>query len=406
MKTTTNQMTSRERVHAAYKGLPVDRTPIFIWLNAHTGCKLMATYKPGRFAARNMGAKFLWKKFETGGNADAPEFWRMAPLMFDIHTFNYANEYGLELGSDILLASFATPWRYSKIYRKNGKFHFDDIYGVTRAMGHGIYPDMVKPAIGSIKDIDTYQFPDMTNESLYNMFRKIRKRYPDTCIAAEVWGSQDFTSTSLFGMEHFMMNLIEYPDEMKSFLRKWTDNQVEVLVRSVRAGADTVFIEEDYGYDNRTFISMDMWKEFTCPNLKRLVDAAHEEGAPVILHSCGYQMPFLPHYVELGIEMLQSFQPKAGNDFEKAMRDYGDKLTFITGIDIQQGEAMSARELKEDILQYYKLGQGRGKGQILGTTHEIQYTMPDENNHIIFDTIKEVQAGRHDNSIETNRGIT
>jgi len=395
MVTFRDEMTSRQRVHAAYKRQPTDRAPIFIWLNAHAGCKMMAEYRPGRYRRRNLLAKFLWGRFRKGGYANAGEIWRTAPMIFDIHTFNYANEYALELGSDILLASFATPWKYTKMYLENGHLRFYDIFGVTRAMGHGIYPDMIGPAIKTIEDTRTYEFPDTSNEKLYDMFRKARARYPDVCIAAEVWGPQDFTNTSLFGTESFMLKLVEYPDQMKDFLRRWTECQRDILVRSVRAGADAVFIEDDYGYDNRTFISMDMWKEFTYPNLKILVDAAHEEGAAVILHSCGYQMPLLPHYVELNIDMLQSFQPKAGNDFREACEKYGDRLTFITGIDIQQGESMSAAELKDDILDYYRTGRKRG-ALILGTTHEVQYTMPDENIRVIFETVDEVRRGVYD----------
>lgn len=390
----TSTMTSYERVHAVYKGLPTDRKPIFIWLNAHTGCKMMAEYKPAKSSMRNILAAFFWNRFKKGGLADAKELWRICPMIFDIHTFNWANEYALELGSDILLASFATPVKYTKIYKKDNRIWFYDIYGVTRSMGNGIYPDMVKPAIENIDAVKTYKFPDTSDKSLYTVFKKLRKKYPDVCIAAEVWGPQDFTSTSIFGMEKFMLNLIEYPDEMKQFIDKWTDNQLKVLINSVRAGADTVFIEEDYGYNNQIFMSMKMWKEFTYPNLKKLVDAAHEEKAAVIMHSCGYQKPFLPYYVDMGIEMLQSFQPGAGNDFAKAVKKYGDNLTFITGIDIQQGEFMTPDELKQNILDYHKL-KSSGRGNILGLTHELQYTMPDKNIQTIFEIIKEVQKGLH-----------
>jgi len=57
---------------------------------------------------------------------------------------------------------------------------------------------------------------------------------------------------------------------------------------------------------------------------------------------------------------------------------------------------MSPQELQEKILRYHKLGQGARKEQILGTTHEIQYTMPEANTAVIFETIKKVQAGQHD----------
>lgn len=234
------QMTSRERVHAAIKGLPMDRVPVFYWINAHTGCRLMTEYKPARKKSWNAFARLLWAKYNRPGNPG--EIWRLLPLTFDIHTFNFANAYALDLGADMILASYATPWRYATFFLKNGHIMMKDIYGVKRSLGAGIYPDMVEPAIHDIKEAKTFRLPDPTRDGLYDIFRKYRRDYPQASIAAEVWGPQDFTSTSMFGMEHYMLNLVDYPKEMQDFLRRWTDYHIEVARRSVAAGADMVFL--------------------------------------------------------------------------------------------------------------------------------------------------------------------
>lgn len=387
------KMTSLERIHAAAKGLPVDRAPVFIWLNAHTGAKLMADSIPSKNRSWNFIAKFLWNRFRAK-EFYAKELWRLSPLIFDIHMFNWANLYSVELGSDMFMAAHGTPWRYAKFSLKNGSIRIRDIFGVTRCMG-GIYPDMMEPPIKTVKDLVHYQFPDVDNPKLFEPFRKFRGQFPDVSIAPEIWGPQDFTATSMMGMERFMVFLYDYPEEMKSFLKKWTDGQIAIIRKSVEAGADLVAIYDDYGYDNSPIMSPVMWKEFIFPELHRLVDAAHEAGALVMLHSCGYQMPFLDSYVEAGIDILQSFQPMAGNNFEKAYTQYGDRLCFMTGIDIQRGEFLTREEYKMEIIQNYRIGRSKNRF-VLGTTHEIQYTMPDANLATIFETIKEIQDGRYD----------
>jgi uroporphyrinogen decarboxylase len=138
-----------------------------------------------------------------------------------------------------------------------------------------------------------------------------------------------------------------------------------------------------------------MWREFTFPHLKKHVEAIHDAGALAMLHSCGYQMPFLQHYVEAEVDILQSFQPKAGNDFEVAHREFGDRLTFCTGVDVQRGEMMTPEELRDDILRAYRIG-GRNGRHILGYTHMLQYTMPAENLEAILRTVREIQQGLHD----------
>ena len=117
-------------------------------------------------------------------------------------------------------------------------------------------------------------------------------------------------------------------------------------------------------------------------------------GALTILHSCGYQMTLLDSYVEAGLDMLQAFQSLAGNDLASGYAKYGDKLTFITGIDTQRGEGMSPQEFKEDILKAYKIGREKNRF-VLGTTHEMQYTMPDANVRIMFDTVAALHAGQY-----------
>jgi uroporphyrinogen-III decarboxylase len=196
-------------------------------------------------------------------------------------------------------------------------------------------------------------------------------------------------------MSQFMMALYDAPDDIKAFQRRFADWMIGIARRSVKAGADIVFIYDDYGYTNRPLISMEMWKEFTYPHLCRQIEAVHDAGALAMLHSCGYQMPFLDYYVEAGLDILQTFQPKAGNDFKAAYEKYGGRLTFNTGIDIQLGEMMTPAEVRDSILDSYRIGGMNGR-HILGMTHMLQYTMPDANIRAVLDTVRGIQAGEFD----------
>jgi uroporphyrinogen-III decarboxylase len=169
---------------------------------------------------------------------------------------------------------------------------------------------------------------------------------------------------------------------------------VDIVRHAAQTGADVLCFADDYGMTGRPLISMDMWKAFTYPHLRRFIAVAHKEGVPFMLHSCGYQMPFLRYYVEAELDQLQSFQPKAGNDFAAAYAEYGDRLAFATGIDIQRGEMTTPQALCQEILDNYAIGRIKGR-HVLGTTHMIQYSMPMENLLAILDTVQEIQAGLH-----------
>jgi len=393
MKKSKDRMTSRERVLATIEGKPVDRVPVMYWPNPHAALKLMHEYQPAPSRFWNFVAGRMWKRFTRHGEMDGPEIWRALPLLYTIYA---VNEYALQLGADIADAPFGSlDFWGGKLYRRNGRIQVKDNFGSIRGIG-GIYLDVVKPGVQSIEDLKNIRLPDASADKNYANIRKYRARHPDACFYADNFGVQDFPTTQMWEMSQMMMAFIDYPDEMKEFMRRFGDLWIEIGVNCARAGADIIFIYDDYGYTNRPLMSMEMWKEFTFPHLKRMIAAYHEEGAKVMLHSCGYQMPFLPYYIEAELDVLQTFQPKAGNDFAKAYAEYGDKLTFNTGIDIQLGEFMTPQEMREDILKNYRIG-GRNGRHIIGMTHMLQYTMPIETMRAIFDTVREIQEGKHDN---------
>jgi uroporphyrinogen-III decarboxylase len=385
-------MTSRERIVAVAHGLPVDRVPVMYWLNPHTTCRLIAEYQPARDRIASFLARYLWKRFIEGGEFNASESARALPLLFE----GYGNgDYVLELGADISIQSpeLMSPINFiGKIRRDNGHIRFRGPLGSVRGIG-GIYPDVVEPIIKDVQDLKNYQLPIITDKQ-FGTLRKFRQAHPETCIFLEAMSFQQLVSDVMWKTDQFMLALYDHPHEIKTFMARLSDWVMDVIRRGVKAGADVVFFQDDYGTTGRPLISPKMWREFTYPHLKCFVEAAHDAGVPFMLHSCGYQMAFLDDYVEAGIDILQSFQPKAGNDFEAAYEKYGDHLAFATGIDIQQGEWMSPQELRESILRSYRIGRRKGR-HILGMTHMMQYTMPMESVRAIFDTVQEIQAGDH-----------
>jgi len=385
-------MTPRERVLAVAKGLPVDRTPVMYWLNPHTTCRLLAEYRPGRNHVARLLASYLWRRFIQGGEFDAPELVRALPLLFE----EYGNgTYVLELGADVSIQSPAliSPINFiGSIRWKNGRLRVQGPFGTTMGLG-GIYMEPLELPIKNADDLNAHQLPPITDKQ-FAAIRKIRQAHPETCILVEVASLQQAVCDFMIGTMQFMLALYDYPDAIKEFMGRMADWIIEMVRCAVRAGADIVYLQDDYGMTDRPLISVDMWLEYTYPHLKRIVEAAHDAGVPIMLHSCGYQMSFLDYYVKAGVDVLQSFQPKAGNDFEAAYEKYGDRLAFATGIDVQQGERMTPHELRNSILRSHEIGRHKGR-HILAMTHMMQYTMPLQNVRAILDTVWEIQRGRH-----------
>ncbi len=387
----SDSMTSRERVQATIRGLPVDRVPLMTWLNPHAACRLIAEFQPASDARKSAACREAWENFSEKKGGLPEDVRAFVPILYSW----YVNrEYALDLGSDLASLGLPIADLGAKISRDGEPLRIRDFFGSVRGMA-GPYLEVIEPAVKRIEDLVELPLPDISNSGPYDAIRKFRAEHPGACLYGESFGAQDLPSTQIWEMSQFMLALYDYPDEVKQFQARFNDHMIGMSRRMVEAGADVIFIYDDYGTSGSPLTSVKMWKEFTYPLLQKHIEAVHDAGALAMLHSCGYQMCFLEHYVEAELDILQSLQPKAGNDFQRAYAAYGDRLTFSTGIDIQRGETMTPEELREDILGAYRVG-GRNGRHILGYTHMLQHTMPAANIGAILRTVREIQQGIHD----------
>jgi uroporphyrinogen decarboxylase len=86
------------------------------------------------------------------------------------------------------------------------------------------------------------------------------------------------------------------------------------------------------GYKHSQFFSLDTYRELVKPVQKRAVDWAHARGIKARLHSCGDVNPFVPEFIDIGIDSLNPLEVKAGMDPIHLKRIYGDRLVLHGGI--------------------------------------------------------------------------
>ena len=381
-------MTPRERVLAAAEHKPVDRPPVFLWLNSHAAMKMMARMRWSRNLGMTAFAKVA-NRIHTTRRVIPDDLRDGLPILFQIHA---DQGYNLELGSDVAVVH---PYHWSllpnRVWLDEGRLHVRDFFGTVRGI-RGIYLENVRPAVETAHDLLTLRMPDMSNDAIWEPMKKYRAAHPDVAIVSETWGVQDLTATWLWRMDEFMIAYYEHPEKLEVLFDKIEKLSLTMVRKGVQAGADIVMIYDDYGTQQGPQISMKMWKEFTFPHLERIIAAIHGHGAKAMLHSCGHQMPFLPYYVEAGLDILQSFQLGAGNDLARAKAEYGKDLCFATGIDVQSLEQRTPNDVKTSILDSCRVGF-EGGGFILATTHMLQPTMPLENMEAVMATVKGIQEG-------------
>jgi len=384
----TETMTSRERMLAAARGLPPDHVPLMIWLNPHTTCQLLAEFAPAPDRIPSLLGRSLWRRFLRRGGMQADAWSRALPLIME----EYGNSsYALALGGDIAVLSpaFISPLSFiTSVRSSGGRISVSAPFGGSLTLC-GIYMHPKNPAVSSPAELASLRLP-LVNAAHFNGVRQFKQKHPGACLLVEIGAMQQVLCDYILGSQNFMLALYDYPAEIKAFMRRLGAWLEEIIHLAADAGADVIFLQDDYGSNQRPLISMKMWDEITFPQLARLVSAAHAYRLPFMLHSCGYQMPFLERYVAAGVDILQSFQSGAGNDLEQAYALTQGRLTFATGIDVQQAEHMTSAEITQSIREKWVIGVRNGRF-ILATSHMLQHNLPREKMDAIFTTARELQ---------------
>lgn len=139
------------------------------------------------------------------------------------------------------------------------------------------------------------------------------------------------------GHQHMLTGMALDPDWIRDMVETFSRVTVELweILFAEEGAPDGIWFYEDMGFKNRPFMSPDMYRELILPGHRRTVGWAKERGLPVIMHSCGYVEPLLPGMIEAGIDCLQVIEVKAGMDLLKLYRQFGDRLSFMGGMDVR-----------------------------------------------------------------------
>ena len=133
---------------------------------------------------------------------------------------------------------------------------------------------------------------------------------------------------------------------------------------------------DDMGYKKSSFFSPQMYRELLKPFHKKAIDWAHERGMVTELHSCGYIDALVPDLVDIGLEMLNPLEIKAGMDPFRLKALYGDKLAFHGGINAQLWDNLDLVLAEmERIIPAMK----EGGGYVFASDHSIPNSVSFEN---------------------------
>lgn len=202
-----------------------------------------------------------------------------------------------------------------------------------------------------------------------------------------VWFGFDVAHAHMAGTENILIGMYEDPDWITDIFDTYLTSSLNLCQKILDAGYkfDGIFWYDDMGYKGAPFFSNEMYKELLKPFHKKAVDWAHERGMVTELHSCGFIEPHLPDLVDIGVEMLNPLEIKAGMNPQKLKTLYGDKLAFHGGINAQlwdKPELVLAE--MERIIPIMK----ENGGYVFASDHSIP-------NSVSFETMKQISDLAH-----------
>ena len=198
--------------------------------------------------------------------------------------------------------------------------------------------------------------------------------YPMPMVDLEI-ASSLFEGMTISRVAYYMR---KNPQFIHEVLGEYTQAIMEIIKRLAEAGVDIVFYGDDLAYKERTFFSLNQFREFILPCHKRIFQLCKKKGMIVVLHSDGKIDEYLPDLVDAGLNGIQALEATAGVDLAGLKRSLGDRLCFLGGLDSSGVLCFGTpQDVEENVKKCIKAA-GYGGGYFVGPSHDI-LNMPWEN---------------------------
>ncbi len=254
---------------------------------------------------------------------------------------------------------------------------------LRRHKKHDTTPEHIGFGIDSREKWEELVKPLLTNEN--DLERRINfegyrgaKKYAADRELFFVWSGVNVFECMhpLVGHVEMLAAMIYDPEWVSDMSRTFAEMTVKAqeLLFAREGKPDGVWYYEDMGYKNAPFMSPAMYNQFIYPSHKYTFDFAKSQGLPVIVHSCGFIEPFVDGLLDAGMDMLQVIEIKAGMDLLRLYEKYGDRLSFMGGIDVRELYSNDRARIDAELEKKIPIVM-RGHGYAVHSDHSIPKTV-------------------------------
>ena len=284
----------------------------------------------------------------------------------------------------------------------SGRPYFVDEWGIKWGKNPNYY-DMIDHPLkdAGIDDLDEFDWPDPRNLIRFNGLKEeVEHLYlrTDYAIQADAFfGGIYECAWWLRGFESFTVDMFRRPEFTMKFLDKISKLYMEFYsgyLDVVGPFIQVIDYNDDLGMQTGPIISPTIFRRYLKPRYLELFNLIRSKTkAKIFLHTCGSVHQIIPDLIDIGLDILNPIQPLATKmDIETLKRDFGERLCFHGGIDIQRLLPNgSIEDVETEVRRVAHIG-GRGGGLILAGAHNIQSDVPPQNVIAMFKAAGDYKA--------------
>ncbi len=193
--------------------------------------------------------------------------------------------------------------------------------------------------------------------------------------------------------ENLLFAMAEDPEWIKDMIMTLAELTIVMAELMLKNGFkfDGAWMWNDMGYKNGLLFSPDLYYKTHYQADKMAYNYFHSKGMKTFLHSCGNVKELIPIMIETGLDCLQPLEVKAGMDVIELKEKFGDKISFMGGIDVRLMEKGDKEQIEEEIKKKIEAAK-KGGGYIYHSDHSIPKDVSFETYKYVIETVKKYGA--------------
>jgi uroporphyrinogen decarboxylase len=250
----------------------------------------------------------------------------------------------------------------------------------------------------SVSDIRDFDWPNGRDKTPFNGLKEYAKDLRDNtdfALSTPPVGCIYEYCTFLFGFTKTLRYLRTKPEfiiaAMEGLLKYWTD-YVTTFIDEVGKYLDVICINGDLAEQAGPIMSVKLYENMIKPIERKLSKKIRElVETKINYHSCGSVSLFIPHFAEIGYDVINPVQISA-YDMEPCSlkKRFGDIMSFWGGLCNTQNTLPfgTLKQIREEVRRNFECLKPGG-GFVASNIHNITAEVPPQNIVAMFDAANE-----------------